>query len=45
MEKPANELKLVACVTVTGIPDCKEKIAFNCQPPRSVSPIPFEANR
>ena len=33
MEKPANELKFVAWVTVTGIPDCNDRIVFSRQPP------------
>src|SRR5579859_4019111 len=41
--KPAKELLLVACVTVTGMPDCSEAMALNVQPPRSVFAMPVEA--
>src|SRR4051812_11855185 len=45
MEKPAKELKFVACVTVTGIPDCDDMMELSCQPPRNASPIPRDATR
>src|ERR1700692_3574083 len=42
---PANALLFVACVTVTGIPDCSEKIAFSDHPPNTALPTPVDANR
>ena len=37
---PANELLFVACVTVTGIPDCSEKMHSATTHPATHSPIP-----
>ncbi len=42
--KPANELLLVACVTVIGIPDWSERIVLTDQPPRTEFSIPLDAN-
>src|SRR6185369_4882931 len=41
---PAKELLFVACVTVTGMPDCSSSIVFTCQPPSSTFAKPCAAN-
>ena len=42
--KPAKALLFVACVTVTGIPDCSSSIVFSVQPPNAVFAKPVDAN-
>ena len=43
--KPAKELLLVAWVTVTGMPDCKERIAVEGPAAEELSARPVEAKR
>jgi hypothetical protein len=42
--KPANELLFVACVTVTGMLDCRETMALTDYPPKAKFRNPLDAN-